>query len=219
MSTPSRSTSPRAQRKREQILSGAQHLFLTQGYAGTSTDAIAKAAGISKETLYAYYPNKEALFAAVLQHLVDVLADEQFAEIEQTMLVSGETFRQALIDLAQRIIRSAMQPDYLALVRIIIAESTRVPQLGTMFRSSIPMRGLAYLSGLLEHARDRKLVEFEDVEVAARMFIGSLLTYILLDGLMRADEAPRQPALAQITMVVNLFCKALQPTTDQSEHV
>jgi AcrR family transcriptional regulator len=217
MNTSSRSTSPRALRKREQILSGAQHLFLMQGYAGTSTDAIAKTAGISKETLYAYYPNKEALFSAVLQHLVDVLADEQFAEIEQTMLVSGETFRQALIDLAQRIIRNAMQPDYLALVRIIIAESTRVPQLGTLFRSSIPMRGLAYLSGLLEHARERKLVEFEGVEVTARMFIGSLLTYIILEGLMLAGEAPRQPDLTQITMVVNLFCKALQPETDQSK--
>lgn len=217
MSTSSRSTSSRAQRKREQILSGAQHLFLTQGYAGTSTDAIAKAAGISKETLYAYYPNKEVLFSAVLQHLVDVLSEERFMQIEQTMLVSGETFRQALIDLAQRIIRSAMQPDYLALVRIIIGESTRVPQLGTMFRSSIPMRGLAYLSGLLEHAHEHKLVEFEDVGVAARMFIGSLLIYIILDGLMRAGEASIQPTLAQITMVVDLFCKALQPTTDQSE--
>jgi TetR/AcrR family transcriptional regulator, mexJK operon transcriptional repressor len=217
MNTSTRSMSPRAERKREQILSGAQCLFLTHGYAGTSTDAIAKAVGISKETLYAYYPNKEALFAAVLQHLVDVLADDQFAEIEHTMLVNGETFRQALIDLAQRIIRSTMQPDYLALMRIVIAESTRVPQLGTLFRSLIPMRGLAYLSSLLEHARERQLVEFEDVEVTARMFIGSLLTYILLDGLMLAGETPHQSDLAQITMVVNLFCKALQLEPGQSK--
>ena len=209
MDTPARLTSPRAVRKREQILRGAQHLFLTHGYMGTSTDAIARETGISKETLYAYYPNKEALFTAVLQHMVSILDADQFAEIEHAMLTSRESFRQALIDLAQKIIDSAMQPDYLALVRIVLAESKRVPQLATLFRSSIPVRGLAYLSGLLEHARQHKLVQVEDVMVAARMFIGSLLTYIIVDGLILADEAPRPPDLAQITIIVDLFCKAL----------
>ncbi len=219
MSTPTRHTSPRALLKREQILHGAQRLFLARGYTGTSTDAIAKAAGISKETLYAYYPNKEALFAAVLQHVMDVLEDgQQFKEIEHTMLDSSDAFRQALIHLAQRILSSAMQPDYLALVRIVLAESMRVPQLGSLFRSSIPIRGQAYLSALLEHARQRQLIEVEDVQVAAHMFIGSLLSYIIFDGLVLTDEAPRQPDQSQITMIVTLFCKALQPETDQREH-
>lgn len=219
MNIPSRATSARALRKREQILTGARRLFLTHGYTGTSTDAIAKAIGISKETLYAYYPNKEALFAAVLQHMVDLHGDDQFAEIEHTMLTNQATFRQALVDLAQRIIRRAMQPDYLALVRVVIAESTRVPQLGTLFRSTIPMQGLASLSRLLEHVQQRKMIQVEDVEVAARMFIGSLLTYIIIDGLMLVDEQPHQPDLSHITSLVNLFVKALLPQADQSEHV
>ena len=218
MSTPSRHTSPRAVRKREQIMSGAQRLFLTHGYTGTSTDAIARASGVSKETLYAYYPNKEALFAAVLQHLVEVLEGNQFTQLEHTMLASPEAFRDVLIDLAQRIIRSTMQPDYLALVRVVLTESTHMPQLGSLFRSSIPMRGQAYLSDLLEHARQRNIIEVEDVSVAAHMFIGSLLAYIIFDGLLLTDEAPRQPTLSQLTIVVTLFCKALQPKTDQSEH-
>ena len=50
------------------------------------------------------------------------------------------------------------------------------------------------------------------------MFIGSLLTYIIIDGLMLVDKHPQQPDLAHITMV-NLFVKALLPTADQSEGV
>ncbi len=221
MNTPPRTTSTRALRKREQILTGAQRLFLTHGYAETSTDAIAKATGISKETLYAYYPNKETLFAAVLHHLVDVLANDQFTEIEHTMLTNQQAFQQALIDLAQRIIRSTMQPDYLALVRMIVAESRRVPQLGTLFRATIPMQGLAHLSRLLEYAQQQKLIQVEDVEIAARMFIGSLLTYILTDGLILVEEHPHQPNQSHITTIVNLFFKALlpEPDPDLSEHV
>jgi TetR/AcrR family transcriptional regulator of autoinduction and epiphytic fitness len=215
----SHTTNARTLRKREQILTGARQLFLTRGYAGTSTDAIAKTIGISKETLYAYYPNKEALFAAVLQHVMDLLVDDQLAEIEHTILTHTATFQQELVDLAQRIIHTTMQPDYLALVRIIFAESTRVPQLATLFRSTIPMQGLAYLSRLLEQLQQQKVIQVENVEAAARMFIGSLLTYVFIDGLMLVDEQPRQPDLSHITLLVNLFVKAVLPdATNVHDH-
>ncbi|MCG8349241.1 MAG: TetR/AcrR family transcriptional regulator, partial [Chloroflexales bacterium] len=59
--------------KREQIRNGARRLFLEQGFAGSSTDAIAAAAEVSKQTLYSYYPSKEELLADVLKQLVDDL--------------------------------------------------------------------------------------------------------------------------------------------------
>ncbi|HEY4383980.1 MAG TPA: TetR/AcrR family transcriptional regulator, partial [Ktedonobacteraceae bacterium] len=101
MDQSSHTTNERTLRKREQILTGARQLFLTRGYTGTSTDAIVKTIGISKETLYAYYPNKEALFAAVLQHVMDLLVDDQLAEIEHSMLTHTVSFQQQLVDLAQ----------------------------------------------------------------------------------------------------------------------
>src|SRR5262245_8068142 len=61
---------PRARAKREQILQAARTLFLERGFSGTSTDALAAMAGVSKETLYIYFPSKEALLAAVLEHLI-----------------------------------------------------------------------------------------------------------------------------------------------------
>ena len=52
---------PRARAKRDQIRAHAQRLFLARGFTGTSTDAIAAEAGVSKQTLYAYYSSKEEL--------------------------------------------------------------------------------------------------------------------------------------------------------------
>src|SRR6266571_636471 len=58
---------PRSQAKREAIHVAAQELFTRQGFEGTSMDAIAEAAHVSKQTLYRYYENKEALFVATLR--------------------------------------------------------------------------------------------------------------------------------------------------------
>lgn len=217
MTTPSPRASARATSKREQILEGAQRLFLAHGYSGTSTSAIARATGVSKETLYAYYPTKEALFAAVLHHLSDKMSESHFNEVPPDMLATREAFEEALRGVAQRMLLSTMRPDYLALIRLVLSESINVPQLGGLFRSSLPLRGLADLSLLLEQARERKLIQVEDVEVASRMFIGSLLTYILFDGLMRTDEAPLPPDQARIERGVRLFCHALFPDVDQNK--
>jgi len=60
---------PRTQAKRDAIHAAAQELFPLRGFEGTSMDAIASAAHVSKQTLYRYYQNKEALFIATLQQL------------------------------------------------------------------------------------------------------------------------------------------------------
>src|SRR5690242_6187770 len=60
---------PRGQAKREQIRTAAQRLFLATGYERTTMDAIAADAHVSKQTLYRYYPAKEALFVDILRAL------------------------------------------------------------------------------------------------------------------------------------------------------
>jgi hypothetical protein len=95
------------------------------------------------------------------------------------------------------------------LVRIIISEATRFPQLGTLFRSKIPERGLQSISALLEQARSQGVIEVTDVETATRMFVGPILSYVLLDGLFVTDGPPRQPHHEQISKIVYLFMKTL----------
>jgi len=56
--------------KREVILASAQTLFLKHGLRGTSMEAIAREAGIAKPTLYAYFPEKAAIFSTLLEQLI-----------------------------------------------------------------------------------------------------------------------------------------------------
>jgi TetR/AcrR family transcriptional repressor of mexJK operon len=81
--------------------------------------------------------------------------------------------------------------------------------LGVLFRTTVPERALGTISALLEHARERGMAEVEDVDAAARMFAGSLLTYVLLDGLFVGDGPPRPPAPERIEEVVGLFMKVV----------
>jgi AcrR family transcriptional regulator len=65
-----------AEARREGILDAAQALVLKHGLRGTSMEAIARQAGVAKPTLYAYYPDKTTVFAAVLDRLIEAWRNE-----------------------------------------------------------------------------------------------------------------------------------------------
>ena len=211
MATDARTT--RKQLKRDQIRAGARRLFLEQGFAGASTDAIAAAASVSKQTLYVYYPTKEDLLADVLQHLLDGLPQDSFvASTDDRPIDDPETLRLLLVDLAQRIISSIMQPDYIALMRVLIAEAPRLPQLSHLFTSTAPERAFRSIAILLREAHRSGVVNIPDVDAATRLFIGPLLTYAILDGLFVPDGPPRPPAPERITALIDLFMHSITAT-------
>jgi len=74
-----------------------------------------------------------------------------------------------------------------------LAETPRFPQVGALFRSTIPEQSLASLAALLKQMRDQEEGVDIDGEAAARMLLGSLLTYALLDGLLNTDGSPSLP--------------------------
>ena len=206
---------PRARAKKEQIRAGAQKLFLDRGFAATSTDAIAAEAGVSKQTLYAYYPSKEELLTDVLRHLIeDGARGGPPLVIEKASLGSRDELRQALGSLAHKLISGLMNPDYVALVRVIIAETRRLPHLGQLFRSAVPERVLNNVAELLETARANGVIGAVDTDAASRAFVGPLLTYVLLDGLFVGEGPPRRPNPERIEAAVDLFMKSIasQPT-------
>ena len=98
-----------------------------------------------------------------------------------------------------------MDPDYVALVRVVIAETRRLPHLGQLFRSAVPERVLGNVSALLEAARENGAIGPVDTDAASRAFVGPLLTYVLLDGLFVGDGPPRPPGPERIEAAVDLF--------------
>jgi AcrR family transcriptional regulator len=201
---------PRAQAKRDQICAGARRLFLERGFAGTSTDAIAAAAGVSKQTLYAYYPSKEELLADVLRQIIHADPQNQLLVVDEGSFESAEAVRQALGELARRLIANVMQPDYLALMRVVITETPRLPQLGSLYRAAVPERVLANVAAILASARANGVIGSVDADAASRMFAGALLTYTLFDGLFVGDGLPRPPAPGRIEAIVDLFMRTIR---------
>lgn len=198
----------RARAKRDQILAGARRVFLRDGFAAASTDAIAAEAGVSKRTLYAYYPSKDDLFVDVLSKLT--LENSQIRALESIEEMSPgdrEELRRDLLELAQKIVTTMMQPDYLALLRTTIADMHRFPQLGGLFRATVPERAMSSFAGFIERIRGMVRKDVSG-EAAARMFVGPLLTYAVLNGLL-VEGPPQPPAPAKIEEIVALYMKAI----------
>ncbi len=68
-----KSVSERVLEKRRRILDAARQVMLRDGLRGTTMEAVARAAGIAKPTLYAHFADKEAVFAALVESLLDAL--------------------------------------------------------------------------------------------------------------------------------------------------
>lgn len=201
----------RAEAKREQVLEGARRVFLREGFAGASTDVIAREAGVSKRTLYAYYPSKEELFADILRRLTVENPQTRVLDSVRSMdPKSSRELREALVGLAGKLVSVMMDPDYLALLRTIIADSHRFPRLAEIYRSTVPERGIGEGSAMIRRAQENGVAVEGDPEVMMRMFMGSLLTYGLLDGLFRPEDQRQPPGPEVVDEIVELYMKAVQ---------
>ena len=109
---------------RERILDAATNLLLTHGYGATSIEAVAGAAGVSKRTFYHRFDDKKAIMSAVVARLINSARPPTRA-----LLIDAGGLEQTLQNLARLMLRAALNPDILALYRLIVAESARFPDL------------------------------------------------------------------------------------------
>jgi AcrR family transcriptional regulator len=198
----------RAERTRERIRAAARQLFLQQGYQATSVEAIRMAAGVSsKETLYRHYASKEQLFADVMGHLT--MEQPRFSAMIMALPEPRDlpSLRQALTTLARAILTLMSQPEYLPLMRILIAETGRFPQLGPLFFAAVPRRGVAIIMGLLRAASERGVIARVDFEATARALLGGVLTYAIQGLLELGGEAP---PLDRADAVVEVVVRSLE---------
>jgi TetR/AcrR family transcriptional repressor of mexJK operon len=199
----------RAQIKRERIHRAAQTLFMQHGFEATSMDAIALAAGVSKPTLYRYYQNKEALFIAVLEQLaVGHLSEHALLALRNRPMENLSILEEALTLWAQETIKHILHPTYIGLMRLLIAELPRFPQLGSQFAEAVPQQGGAFLRAILESARQHGVIVGDDPDPGGRLLVGSLLTYVL-NGLLTSDGVSHAPPPERITALVRLVLQAL----------
>jgi TetR/AcrR family transcriptional regulator, mexJK operon transcriptional repressor len=195
---------PRQEAKREQIRAAARRLFLEHGFAETSMDAVTAAAGVSKQTLYRYYESKSALFGDVLGQLI---AEHPPMAVEPAETESPRNLadlQRLLVVASRRYLARVMEPEQLALLRVVIAEGSRFPDLTESFRTTVPAAGGVVIMSTLESARTSGLLaEWVDLRTAARTFASLLVLFILRDGLLVAE--PKLPSERQVAEVVQIF--------------
>ena len=152
-------------RKYDQVLEGARQVFLAQGYEPASVDEIARAAGVSKATLYSYFPDKERLFIAVIQTECSRQAESALAQIDPTAPV-----RTVLTAVARHIVGFVLSDFAQSFFRLCIAEAERFPELGRAFYESGPQLGHDRLGDYLREACDAGFLRIEDIGLAADQF-------------------------------------------------
>jgi TetR/AcrR family transcriptional regulator, mexJK operon transcriptional repressor len=202
--------SARARAKREQIRAAAQRLFLELGYERASMDAIAHAAEVSKQTLYHYYTAKEQLFLDVLRALTVERFQQQapaaFIERPITTLKDLET---ALLAYATSAVEHILSPEYVALLRTLIAEAPRFPQIAGHYRSSLIGQGSAALETPLTRAWQAGVITRQPSDEVLLLFVAPFFAYLLADGLIAGSAEPQKPSLEVIRTHVRLFLAAL----------
>lgn len=149
-------------RKFDQVLAGARQVFLTQGYEGASVDDIARAASVSKATLYSYFPDKRLLFLEVAKAECYRQADEAHARIGCDCPP-----REALTIAARALVDLFTSEFFQRMFRIFVAESERFPELGREFYQSGPVLARERIAGYLAEAEALGLLHCPDRALAA----------------------------------------------------
>lgn len=152
-------------RKFDQVLEGARQVFMTDGFEGASVDDIARTAGVSKATLYSYFPDKRLLFMEVATTECQRQADTAVATIDMTKGPAS-----VLREAARHLLTFFLSDFGQQMFRICVAESDRFPDLGRKFYDSGPCVVQSTLTGYFEKAILRGDLVIDDLPLAAHQF-------------------------------------------------
>jgi AcrR family transcriptional regulator len=179
--------------KRRQILEGARVVFLTQGFDAASMGDIARAAKVSKGTLYVYFDSKEDLFQTIVQEECEAQAEQVFA-----LDSSDHDVEAVLTRLGRDFIRFLGEPHRISSLRTVIAIAERMPELGRRFYAMGPTSGIGRVASYLEDQVKAGVLEVPDCELAAAQFLDSCKSTIFQALLFNARERASDERVAYV---------------------
>ncbi len=178
---PSASPSPVRQRRKQarpqELLNAALELFVEKGFSATRSDEVAARAGVSKGTLYLYFPSKEELFKAVVRNNIAALIAEG-QRVADAFAGSSEELLRLLMHAWWRRVGDT---DAGGIFKIIVAEVRNFPELAQFYRDEVILPAYRLVSGTLQRGVDRG--EFRAVPV--REATHTLIAPLLLQALHR----------------------------------
>lgn len=190
----------RTQRKRDAMLAAARRVFLRRGYRDSTMDAISAEARVSKRTLYAHFDSKETLFVAIVrdvcERIVAPLGRAPAAgNVEKTLVVFGRRFVQVVLS-----------PWVNSLHRLVVAESTRFPELGRLYYRIGQERLWDVIATYLAEQAQRGTLRIAQPRLAAEQFGGILAGHPHTRLQLGVDRrTTRREALHNVKLGVRLF--------------
>lgn len=199
---------PKDMEKRAAILESAKRLFTVHGFEGTSMDAVAAEAGVSKLTVYSHFGDKDSLFReAVRQRCQEMLPDHLYA------VPSDGKVRDALMEIALHHARLMISPESIGVWRAISSDCrSGSPRLGRMLWEEGPARAHALMEQFLRTQVAVGHLSIDDPAVAARQFLALLkgdLHFRRLFGCVEGDCADfEREVITNTEAAVDMFLRA-----------
>ena len=172
---------PAMTQKHEQILQGATRVFLQEGYARTSMDRVSAEAGVSKQTIYSHFRDKEGLFKALIERLT-VACFQSVFNVEDLQGEPAILLRHVAELYLTKVVEN---PDYVGLLRLIITESQSFPELAKLYTQTVVQRGRQILVQYFVYHPELSIV---DPEAMAHIFFGSLVSYVIVQEILYGNE-------------------------------
>jgi AcrR family transcriptional regulator len=169
------------------VLAGAREIFLTLGFSAATTDMIQQAAGVSKSTVYSHYPNKEALFTAMVE------AECEYAlQTVRNLKFSDKGLESILEESARAYLDIVLSPESLALYRVVVAEAPRFPELARRFYVAGPGAMNSMMAELLDRAAWKEELDFSSVgrDATAALFVNMVRGEAQMQSLTHPNSRP-----------------------------
>ena len=182
--------------KRRQIVEGARQIFLANGFDAASMNDIARAAGVSKGTLYVYFKNKEELFEAIVEQECEAQAEGIF-DIDP----NDHDVEAVLTRLGIAYVKFLCRPEKASALRTVVAIADRMPEIGKVFYETGPAVGIGLVADYLRAQTDAGVLAVDDCEIAASQFLEACKATMILPVLFNFRAAP---PLERIRYVVGI---------------
>lgn len=199
--------------KRRQIVQGARSIFLAQGFDAASMSDIARAAGVSKGTLYVYFANKEQLFEAIVHEECLVHAEGVFDLDPDDHDVAGTLTR-----LGVAYIEFLCRPEKASALRTVVAIADRMPEIGRVFYETGPAVGIAKLASYLRAQTAAGVLAVDDCQVAAAQFMDACKSTVFMPVMFNFSDAPAPERIGYVVGIAvrNFLAAYGAATADRS---
>lgn len=190
---------------KERLRESAVSVFLKYGYDAVTMESIAQAAGITKRTLYARYPDKRAVFVDVIPWALSRAVDRDFSR-----KTDDDDLEAALTELGRGAVKRALDPDTRRLHRVVMNEVGRFPEFAISAETLGWSRRQRQVMDLLRHHQEAGAITVDDIEIAAEHFLAMVETLParLADfGVFRSKRQEER----HLKLAINLFLNGILP--------